>query len=273
MFLAIVIYTPPGYSQSGGVGNYIGDESAFYASTKQINQFFRRFNSEEDEEGNRIYKDSKKFRNPKLRKQFLEILFDNETSELDEALRAIFIDEVTNNEEPVYLNFHGGEWFSEVHTTFKYHGKESNCILYMRLQEENVGSKWVIDRVYFNPFDQFFKRDAPVEDGKFLHPLSHELDFMNLNKIFQQPREVSLYTSRDFKPNHLTMMLMEVERGNMTFVSIKNVKFHFFQIDNWYFELSEFNRSGYNTGWLISNLSKLTEEQKNSYKKFIYFEN
>ena len=255
-----------------GVGTYMGDESAFYASTKQVNQFFRRFNSEEDEEGNRIYADSKKYHNPKLRKKFIEILFDNETSTLDKALKNIFIQEVTDVAKPIYLEFHGGDWFAEVHTKFKFHGKESAAILFMKLQQEPVGSKWVIDKVYFEPFNKLFKEKTDKE-GKFLHPLSHELDFMNLNKIFQQKDEIELYTAKDRKPDHLTLMLMEVKRGNLSFVTIKNVKFHFFQIDNWYFELSEFNRKGYNTGWLISNLAKLNEEQKESYKKYIFFEN
>ena len=30
-----------------GIGKYLGDESFMYAETKQINQFFRRFNAEE----------------------------------------------------------------------------------------------------------------------------------------------------------------------------------------------------------------------------------
>ena len=272
LYLLVFMVTPFFVYGQKGVGTYLGDESAFYASTKQVNQFFRRFNSEEDEEGNRIYEDSKKYHSPRLRRKYIEILFDNETSSLDKALKEIFIEEVTDNVKPIFLKFHGGEWFAEVHTRFSYKSKESPAILFMKLQEEPVGSKWVIDRIYFEPFNKIFKEKTDKE-GKFLHPLSHELDFMNLNRIFEKRDEVELYTSREYKPDHLSLFLLEVKRGNLSFVTIKNVKFHFFQIDNWYFELSEFNRKGYNTGWLISNLAKLDKEQKESYKKFIFFEN
>ena len=272
LYLLTLLTIPFVTQAQKGVGTYLGDESAFYASTKQVNQFFRRFNSEEDEEGNRIYADSKKYHSPRLRKKYIEILFDNETSSLDKALKEIFIQEVTDASNPIYLDFHGGEWFAEVHTRFKYRGKESPAVLFMKLQEEPVGSKWVIDRVYFEPFNKLFKEKTNKE-GKFLHPLSHELDFMNLNKIFERREEIELYTGNDYSPDHLSLMLMEVKKGNLSFVTIKNVKFHFFQIDNWYFELSEFNRKGYNTGWLISNLAKLDQEQKESYKKYIFFEN
>jgi hypothetical protein len=59
----------------------------------------------------------------------------------------------------------------------------------------------------------------------------------------------------------------------MKFETIENVSFHFFQLNDWYFQLKEFNRPGYNTGWLISNLSKIPEDQKGMLLKYIYYEN
>ncbi len=253
------------------VGSYAGDESRFYASTKQINQFFRRFNAEEDPKGDRIYKGNKRFRNAKLRKKYLRVLFDNESSSLDNTLKRIFVDEVTGP-NPKFLGFHKGDWFAEVHTIFNYKGRKETAILFLKIQEEPVGSKWVIDKVYFEPFNKLFDFDS-TDTKTFIHPMSHELDFMNLSKAFKNKKEIEKYTSRSYHPDHLTLFLLEVKKSNLTFQSIKNVKFHFFQIDNWYFELSEFNRGGYNTGWLISNLTKLNEQQKASYKKYIYFEN
>ncbi len=253
------------------VGNYLGDESRFYASTKQINQFFRRFNAEEDPKGDRIYKGNKRYRNAKLRKKYIRVLFDNETSALDNALKSIFINDVTGSNSK-FLGFHNGKWFAEVHTVFNYKGKKETAILFLKIQEEPVGSKWVIDKVHFEPFNKLFNFDS-TDTKTFIHPMSHELDFMNLHKAFRKKKEIEKYTSRSYRPDHLTLFLLEVKKSNLTFQSIKNVKFHFFQVDNWYFELSEFNRGGHNTGWLISNLTKLNEKQKVSYKKFIYFEN
>jgi len=49
------------------------------------------------------------------------------------------------------------------------------------------------------------------------------------------------------------------------------VKFHFFQLNGWYFELADYNRAGYNTGWLISNIVKIkSDEDKNALKKYLY---
>jgi len=43
-------------------------------------------------------------------------------------------------------------------------------------------------------------------------------------------------------------------------------------LENWYIELSEFNRRGSNTGWLISNLINVNVQQKDLLRKFIYYE-
>src|SRR5690606_32533228 len=119
--------------------------------------------------------------------------------------------------------------------------------------------------------EPYFSRDT-TKVGRFLHPLSHELDFMNLRKAFLNPDSVSQFASKKFEPDHLTVFLYEIKKGNLRFKTIREVKFHFFQIDGWYFELSQFNRPGYNTGWLISNLVRVNNEnEKSLLKRFLYY--
>jgi hypothetical protein len=65
---------------------------------------------------------------------------------------------------------------------------------------------------------------------------------MNLRKAFSNPDSVSQYTLKKFVPDHLSVFLYEVKKGNLKFKTVQEVKFHFFQIDGWYFELSQFNR-------------------------------
>lgn len=102
--------------------------------------------------------------------------------------------------------------------------------------------------------------------------MSHELDFMNLRKAFENKNPES-YTTDEYTPDYLTLLLYEMKKGNMKFETVKNVRFHFFGIDGWYFELSHFNRPGFNTGWLISNLVKANENEKEQLKAYIYDKN
>ncbi|HEY5917961.1 MAG TPA: hypothetical protein VIU13_11190 [Chryseolinea sp.] len=248
------------------------DESKLYADTKQVNQFFRRFNGEEDEKGERYYPRDKQYRSEKLRKKYIGILFDDNNGGIKSELKVEFAKDVLDKTKPVILDFHGGSWFSEVHTTFTMNGKNEPVTLFMELEKDHEGTKWVISKVYASMFDPYFKRDT-TKVGKFLHPLSHELDFMNLRKAFNYTDSISQFAVKRFVPDHLSLFLYEIKKGNLKFKTVEELKFHFFQVNGWYFELSEFNRPGYNSGWLISNLVKVNNEsEKNLLRKYLYYE-
>jgi len=248
------------------------DESKLYAETKLVNQFFRRFNGEEDEKGERYYPRDKQYRSEKLRKKYIGILFDDSNGGITSDLKVQFAKDVLDKTKPIILDFHGGNWFSEVHTTFTMNGKNEPVTLFMELEKDHEGTKWVISRVYASMFDPYFKRDT-TKVGKFLHPLSHELDFMNFRKAFNYTDSISQFAVKRFVPDHLSLFLYEIKKGNLKFKTVEELKFHFFQVNGWYFELSEFNRPGYNSGWLISNLVKVNNEsEKNLLRKFLYYE-
>jgi hypothetical protein len=253
------------------IGSYLGDEAILNAQTKQVNQFFRRFNCEESPEGNRYYDGDSLFRDPELRRKYLSILFDKENPGMKEEIKSDFIEHVMDKGLPVFLDFHGGDWFAEVSTLFIYKGEEKPLTLFLELQEEEVGSKWVITNVFFEPFSKLFFNSQP-EQLKFLHPMSHELDFMNLIHVFKNANEVELYTSREYHPDLLTLFIYEIKNGNLMFKTVQQVKFHFFQVPGWYFELADFNRKSFNSGWLIADLVNITPEEKELLMKFIYHE-
>src|SRR5690606_31771126 len=165
-----------------GIGSpgTIKDDGKFAASTKQLNQFFRRFNAEESPtDGNvRYYPGDSAYHSVSLRKGFLQILFDNQTTSVSPDLKQEFIDSVLSPNYPRYLNFHREGWLAEVQADFIYKGKRETATLLLKLQPEGLGYEWVIDEVSFPPFKTTFNK--PVGDEKdFLHPLSHELGFMN----------------------------------------------------------------------------------------------
>ena len=252
-------------------GTYLGDETYFYAQTKQINQFFRRFNCEEDENGERLYEGDKDFRNREFRRIYIEMLFDHESQLLGQELKSEFIEDVTSANHQKFLDFYGDSWFAEVTARFSFEGKTETAVLFLSLQPENQGYKWVMTNVYFPPFANMFFADSTFLK-KFIHPMSHELDFMNLMKVFKENENVEYFFEKDFRPDYKSIFLYELKKGNLVFSTVTNVRFHFFQVENWYFELSEFNRSNNNSGWLISALTKVPENQKEMFLKYITYE-
>ena len=268
LLLALLLFFEALPMAAQSIGEVQMDEAHLYAMTKQMGQFIRRFNYEEDQYGNRINPKDPSFRNKQKRQQSLGILFDQETYGNQPDLQRFFIEDVTADES-TFMTFLGGRWYSEVSATFKYRGKDVNVIMILGVEKEGLGSKWVLNNIYFSEFNKLFPNGEMTEKEKhFLHPMSHELDFMNIYKIFKEPEIIEYYASKSFEPDYLTLFFYEIKRGNLVFQNVDTVKFHVFQIKDWYFEVSWFNRSGSNAGWLISNLIYIPEKDKKDLLKF-----
>ena len=250
------------------IGDFKMDETELYAMTKQMGQFMRRFNYEEDQFGEKLNPKDPRYRNNEMRRKSLPILFDQQKYGNQTDLQRYFIEDVTKNDS-TYMTFLGGRWYSEVSTTFRYNGKLVNISLILAVEKEGLGSKWVLTNVYFSEFNKLFPNGEMAEREKhFLHPMSHELDFMNIYKAFQNPEVIEYYASKEFQPNYLTLFFYEIKQGKLVFQHVDSVKFHVFQIKDWYFEVSWFNRSGMNSGWLMSNVVYMPEKEKTNLIKF-----
>ena len=264
--LLLSIETLPLMAQS--IGDVQFDEAHLYAMTKQMGQFIRRFNYEEDQFGNQINPKDPSYRNTEKRRQSMAILFDQQTYGNQPDLQRFFIEDVTGNDS-TFMTFLGGRWYSEVSATFKYRGRDVSIIMILGIEKEGLGSKWVLNNIYFSEFNKLFPKGEITEREKhFLHPMSHELDFMNIYKIFKEPEIIEYYASKSFEPDYLTLFFYEIKKGNLVFQNVDTVKFHVFQIKDWYFEVSWFNRRSSNSGWLISNLIYLPEKDKTELIKF-----
>ncbi|MBR6092973.1 MAG: hypothetical protein IKQ09_09205 [Bacteroidales bacterium] len=250
----------------GSLGDVQVDEREFYTMTKQMGQFMHRFNYEEDPTGKRLYPGDKDYRSSSKRRESVPLLFDLENPRTNGTLRDMFIEDITKKDQ--YMEFLGGNWFSEISAKFIWKGKEVDVSMIMSIEKEGLGSKWVLTNVFFSEFQKYFPQGELSEREKhFLHPQSHELDFMNIYKVFEDPQVVEYYASNEYTPDYLTLFFYEIKQGNLKFDHVESVKFHILQTDNWYFEVSWFNRSGYNSGWLISNLVYLKDDEKETLLK------
>ncbi len=257
-----------GNTFSQTIGDFRMDETELYAMTKQMGQFMRRFNYEEDQFGEKLNPKDPKYRSNEMRRKSLPILFDQKKYSTQSDLQRYFIEDVTKGDS-TYMTFLGGRWFSEVSCTFWYKGKDAHVMLFLAVEKEGLGSKWVLTNVYFSEFNKLFPQGEITEKEKhFLHPMSHELDFMNIYKAFQDPEVIEYYATKEFQPNYLTLFFYEIKQGNLVFQHVDSVKFHVLQIKDWYFEVSWFDRTGLNSGWLMSNVIYMPEKEKTNIIKF-----
>ena len=161
----------------GNLGDVQVDEREFYTMTKQMGQFINRFNYEEDQYGKKLSVNDKDYRNAKKRKDALALLFDLENPRTSGSLRDFFIEDLTKNNNQ-FMEFLGGNWFSEVSAKFKWKGKDVDISLIMTLEKDGLGSKWVITNVFFSEFQKYFPQGEMAEREKhFLHPADYESIF------------------------------------------------------------------------------------------------
>lgn len=238
---------------------YIDADGKMFAETKQISQFFARFNNNEDLKGV-AYNDTNK-RNNKQREQFIAALFDAEKYKNGNINSQKFIQQVCNKKSPQFLNFINENWFAEVKAQFIYNGIEKEMILFLKVEKSGKGSKWVIDNIIFEPFRKLYEQEIDTFSN-FLHPMSHELSFMNLNKELNKKENLKPYFPNEHVPDYLSLMSFEIKKGNLKFQTVTDLKFHFLQIKDWYFEITYFNRNENNRGWLISNIFEISEIEK-----------
>ncbi len=266
LFFAIIFLCFGGLSlpaQTLAPSGQLGGEHNLYAMNKQVNQFVHRFNMEESPSGAPLKKTDRRYHNNKLRKKLLPYLFDRQNPRTSGKLQQYFIADVTNKEHPVFLNFLDKNWYAEVSASFDNDGVPVHLILFLTLEKAGLGSKWIISNVYDTELHHLFPVENEAGHMKyFLHPQSHELDFMNLNKAFDDPKHIEYYASTDYHPDYLTLFFYLMKTGKLKFEHINSVKFHFLQIPHWYFELSFFNRNDSNSGWLISNLKYVSKKEK-----------
>ena len=239
------------------------DESSLRARTKQLTQFIRRFNAEEGPNGQKYLASHEKYRSPSLRAQYMPYLFDKQTDNFTRQTRNAFMEAVLDTNSPAYLDFHGPDWFAELNLKVTFNGAPQDLIVYMKLEKENEGYKWAIKNVLFEPFSKLFQ--AQTGEKEFIHPMSHEVEFMNLKKILSNQEKLQQYAYSGYSPDYLTLFFYEMKRGNMKFDQVQSLKFHFFQVDGWYFELSNVRRRGKNAGWLVTNLLEIDPAQKSKY--------
>ncbi|MEJ2595285.1 MAG: hypothetical protein P8100_09215 [bacterium] len=262
-FLLLFISTDLIHAQQHSMNGFSEDETILYTMNKQVGQFVKRFNMEEDQYGKTLAETDERYHDNQLRKKLLPGMFDKSNPRTSSKLKEYFVDDVTREDSAIYLNFLDKNWYAEVATTFLADGAEVHIILYLTLEQEKLGSKWVISNAWYSYFPSLFKAPDSAEQVKFfLHPMSHELDFMNLHKALERPEQIQYYASKNYRPDYLSLFFYQMKTGKLEFKHIDDVKFHFFQIPGWYCELSYFNRSDTNSGWLISNLIYVNEKEK-----------
>lgn len=249
----------------------MSDEN-FVFKVKQIDEFIDRFNNAKATPI-REYVQENYAVDSISHASLLVSLFNQEDTAWNEEEVRNFVADVTRSQSTSQpsstLDFYDGGWYAELDCTGVYRGKEETFTLVLSLEvlRHGQGSKWVINGVSAN----FLELSYDTDRRRTLNPASHDTDFINLITALQDTVNFRNYLSTRAQPSQLLLFFDELCEGSLAFKHINTITYHFMQIDNWIFKVQDFNRDTSNSGWLISELLRVTDTQKLQYQeKMLY---
>lgn len=235
------------------------NEEAFKFRVKQLNEFIDLFNNNVDFESRGIsLKESQSISRETVISSLLNMSdprLDQEGGEYSkeyEETAKEFISVVANNNFIISKSSEDIYALATTTGTFKKQAVKFNIILQQELVGKNM-LKWVISNVDAD-FLEFLKDDTI--NLRFLPPSSDELDFIELRRALNDVDYLDQYAYRDYSYDPLSVFFYFLNNGDLKIETVPEVRYMLFDIPGWTIELSDFNRTSKNSGWLISNLSK-----------------
>jgi len=250
--------------------SYNPNEELFKYEVKVIEEFMERFNDDPNSFLRNAYKKENKQYN--ITKTNLVIsLFNLENMSLsaDTALNDFFRQVLSPT--PPRLSFKDSNWYAEAKCVFLYQNRQVELPLIFRIKNmKNEGSKWMIAGIgdtisAHNPLSPI----PPKIKGKdnFISTTAHATNFVELHNIFLAGMNPEYF----FEPELIVSekgkaFISLIMSDKIQFQYARSISYHFFEVPGWIFEVQQFERKTRNNGWLISQVKKLPDTEKEKYK-------
>ena len=246
-------------------------ETLFAWEVKQIDEFIERFNNT-DKTLIREYSQKVDPGKEINRERLIKSLFNAENKNWNFNDISNFIQKVNNAENPVLLSFYDQDWYAKIKCDVTYKGRPETATLTLKIDRQPTGeSKWIITGVQA-PFLQnatasIIDVPASQDNSVTLNPVSHATDFMNIDLVSKDPRNIGNYFGSNYNQNKdLAKFINECMNQRLEIKKANSITYHFLQVEDWVFEIQQYNRQTKNAGWLISKLIKATPEEKATYR-------
>lgn len=248
------------FGQGTIIKNELTDNFAW--EVKQIDEFIERFNNTDSTLIQTYIVKNKAA--ALTRTNLIKSLFNFSRPDWNFSELNMFLTQVTSKNSPTFISFFDDKWYANVNCSVIWDGKPKTVMLKLKVLRQGSSTKWAI----YDADAKFLsegKSDIPqpvipkaVDENAFLNPMSHSLNFFNLDMVSIDTKNIANYIypqgqySADFS-SFITQCL----NHRIKIVSVKNVTYSFLQIKGWDMEIKQFNRSTKNSGWLIDKLVKL----------------
>lgn len=233
----------------------------FAYQVKQIDEFIERFNNQDNTLIKRYAErldTAVRFR----RENLIKSLFNASGPDWNREDIVRFIAQANDTAKPVYLDFFNNHWYAEVNCAVLYRGKPNKLTLILKIQrEENGASKWVA----VSAMADYLRLPVRKDTTTGLNPLSHATDFMNMDLLATDKKNIRNYLPDGHYNDVLSVFLYESQNNRLTISQVNRITYHFMQVGGWVFTVGRFNRQTRNSGWLINRLLPMDAEAKRKY--------
>ncbi len=188
---------------------------------------------------------------------------------------AKFVQQVTDTCNPQFVNYSDKFWYAEIKCRVTYLSKPQTLTLILKVEQPEPDMfLWAVvsARGEFLKTVPLVKQEATkvltpgianiTASRHFLSPVSHGIDFTNIENVFINRSHVRDYLSKGKQTTELKKLLYLIENNKIKFHHVSSTAYHLLQINGWIVTVNNFNRNTMNSGWLINNLMNVTPEQK-----------
>lgn len=228
---------------------------------KQVDEFIARFNYEIDTEGKKV----QNHLDMQARKKQVASLFDFEyIKKVDAKQKQVivnFINQVcggdSSNQAKFWLiSLYDKDFYAKATCKVKYLGKDETLQLTLKIEQDaKKNIRWVIVAAKAK-----FLEIAPTDTTKFISPIAHELNFMQLSQITDKNSDnsanIAAYTAKNYEVEQLPIFLFLIKTKQLKIDFVQHLSFHFSQIPNYTFIVEHKERTTGNVGWLITDIQE-----------------
>lgn len=231
-----------------------------------IDEFMERFNFEQSNKLIQYLESEDKGGMQIDRKFILEKMIHLENPSEKGFLVNEFIKFVDDSVSPCYLSFYDDNWYAELQCSFSFENQEIPVILILATHHQaDSASKWVIQSV----ISESLAIPESENPNTILSPVSQNTDFAGLHNSLKDKNNLLNYFSNDFDPDLLTYFFSLLHFEKIKLKEISKVSYHFLQVPKWIFTVNYYNVKNLQSGWLISDLKRVSSEEKEEIKKTI----
>jgi len=247
-----------GFGQFTPKTEYLHADANMIMNVKQFGQFIKRFNYEEDFDGNEIGPD---FMSKVPRNEYIGLLFNvkdtrfnpSATGNLEYSkLVDEFIEFVCNGTHLIAGN--SQNIYVLANCEISTHGKNTLLDLVLKRSIRNGGACWEIANVL--NIDKIVPNDENPGNINFIAPTSNEVNFTHLKRVFDDKENFEEYLDAGYRNDPLTRLKNEVQSGSIEFHHVSKMSYFIFDVEGWAITVDEYIRDDINSGWLVSNLEK-----------------